>query len=148
MDLSPAERRVINAYQRRFPLDPRPFRTMGEALGMTEEAVLECVRGLKAKGVLSRVGAVVAPNRAGVSTLVAMEVPAERLEAIARLVSERPEVNHNYEREHALNLWFVVTAADRERLDAVLASIEADTGLAVLDLPLERPYHIDLGFPV
>jgi DNA-binding Lrp family transcriptional regulator len=75
-----------------------------------------------------------------------MEVPAARLEAVAAVVSAFPGVNHNYEREHLLNLWFVATAADDAALDATLARITRLTGLAVLKLPLLEEYHIDLGF--
>jgi siroheme decarboxylase len=77
-----------------------------------------------------------------------MAVPPGRLAEVAELVSRFPEVNHNYEREHRFNLWFVLTARDRSRLDAVLAAIAAATGLPVLDLPMLEEYHIDLGFPI
>jgi xanthine dehydrogenase molybdopterin-binding subunit B len=62
------------------------------------------------------------------------------------MVSEFTEVNHNYEREHRFNLWFVVVADDEDRLEAVLAEIEARCGYPVLDLPLLNEYFIDLGF--
>ena len=58
----------------------------------------------------------------------------EALALDPELVNGYAEVNHNYEREHALNLWFVVTAADDARLQAVLAEIAETTGLEVLDL--------------
>ena len=77
-----------------------------------------------------------------------MAVPAERLETVAELVSSYPEVNHNYEREHSLNLWFVVAAADKVPVGSVLKSIEKETGLEVLDLPLVEAYRLDLGFPL
>ena len=70
------------------------------------------------------------------------------MEEVAALISAYDEVNHNYEREHELNLWFVVTAADVGRLRSVLAEIATRTGLEVLDLPLEESFHIDLGFPL
>jgi DNA-binding Lrp family transcriptional regulator len=73
-------------------------------------------------------------------------VPAERLAAVAARVSRASGVNHNYERENALNLWFVATAPDSARLDALLADIGRATGLEVLALPLIEEYHIDLGF--
>jgi hypothetical protein len=56
---------------------------------------------------------VFAPRRVGASTLAALAAPPDRLEEIAAGVSGRPEVNHNYERDHRYNLWFVVTAATR-----------------------------------
>ena len=148
MEITAQERALINAYQRGFPLTPRPFARVGEELGLSEENVLEMLTDLAVKGVLSRVGAVVAPNRAGVSTLAAMEVPAGRLEDVSTLVSAHKEVNHNYEREHRLNLWFVATAPDAGKLADLLSDIAVETGLKVIDLPLVEAYHIDLGFSV
>jgi hypothetical protein len=92
------------------------------------------------------VGAVVTPHRAGWSTLAAMQVPTEMLEAVAEFVSDFAEVNHNYQREHRLNLWFVVAAAASWRVAQVLDEIEYRTGLPVIDLPLEQAFRLDLGF--
>jgi DNA-binding Lrp family transcriptional regulator len=55
-------------------------------------------------------------------------------------------VNHNYEREHAFNLWFVVTGADAAAVALAVARIEAACGLRALRLPMQRAYRIDLGF--
>jgi len=138
--------RLLDDYQRDFPLVPEPFATMASDLGVSEDDVIRRLEDLKARGDISRVGAVVAPNTLGASTLAAMAVPPERLSEVARLVSAQPEVNHNYEREHRLNLWFVVVADDQEAVRTVLTGIEAATGIKVLDLPLEEAFHIDLGF--
>lgn len=144
--LDAIDRRLIETYQRDLPLCPEPFAAMGEALGVSEADVLERLARLQERGVLSRIGAVVAPHSTGWSTLAAMAVPEERLDEVAGLVSGHAEVNHNYAREHRLNLWFVVTAASREGVAEVLAGIAERSGLEVLDLPLERAYGIDLGF--
>lgn len=146
MNLAAAEMRLLNEFQRDFPLEPRPYQRIAEALGMAEDEVIDAYRELSARGAISRIGAVVRPNSVGASTLAAMRVPAGRLDEVADLVSARPEVNHNYERDHAINLWFVVTAEDRARVLGVLDEIEHATGIAVLDLPLVTPFHIDLGF--
>jgi len=148
MSLSESERRIVNAYQHDFPLHPRPFAEIGDKLGMSEKKVLEIVGDLRERGVLSRVGAVIAPNRAGASTLAAMSVPAGQLADVAGLVSAYPEVNHNYEREHALNLWFVVTGPSREAVLETLQRIAVETGLTPVELPLVKAFHIDLGFQV
>ncbi len=146
MEPDQVKHHVLNDYQRDFPLESRPFARIADELGVREEDVLALLADLQAGGVVSRIGAVVRPNTVGASTLAAMAVPAERLEAVAALVSARPEVNHNYEREHTLNLWFVVAAADQAAVRATLDSIAAETGLPVIDLPLQTAYHIDLGF--
>lgn len=139
---------LLDRWQRDFPLVLRPFATLAEALGLDEDLVIARTHDMKARGLISRVGAVVRPNTAGASTLAALAVPPARLEAVAHRVNAEPGVNHNYEREHEINLWFVSTAQDRAALEDTLARISADTGLEILDLPLERAYHIDLGFPL
>jgi DNA-binding Lrp family transcriptional regulator len=96
--------------------------------------------------VISRVGAVFQPNRVGASTLAAMAVDEADLPRVADIVSGFAEVNHNYEREHRYNLWFVVVAADDAHLREVLAQIEQRCGYALLDLPLQDEFFIDLGF--
>jgi len=119
---------------------------MANKLGVGESLVIERLTALKRQGIISRVGAVIKPNRVGKSLLAAMSVSADRLSEIAALVSSYGEVNHNYEREHEYNLWFVVTAADAAALDKVLDEIENVTGHSILRLPLLKDYHIDLGF--
>lgn len=142
------ELRLLNDFQRDLPLVPRPFAAIAALVGSSEKQVLTALRDLTARNMISRVGPVFAPRRIGASTLAALAVPPEQLEEIAELVSAYPEVNHNYQREHHFNLWFVLTAVDQDRLSTVITEIEDRTGLPVLDLPLEREYHIDLGFPM
>lgn len=148
VSLSPLAQALINRYQRGLPLVPEPYAAMAAELGVTEADVLDTLRELKRSGVLSRVGGVVAHGRVGASTLAAMAVPQEHLEEVAAIVSARPEVNHNYEREGELNLWFVVVAADEAALERTLHDLERDTGYPVEDLRLIKAYHIDLGFAV
>ena len=138
--------RLLNDFQHDFPLTPTPYADIARELGVTEDEVIARLRELKQAGAVSRVGAVVRPNTVGVSTLAAMAVPPDRLETAARLVSGYTEVNHNYEREHRLNLWFVAQAPDAARLQAVLDEIAARSGYEVLSFPLVEDYHIDLGF--
>jgi len=140
------EHALLNDWQRDFPLVPNPFAVIAERLGCDEESVLEAYRRLAEAGKVSRVGAVLRRGAVGDSTLAAMAVPPERLDEVAALVSGYAEVNHNYEREHRLNLWFVVTAESREGVSAVLAEIERCSGLPVLDLPMLESYFLDLGF--
>jgi DNA-binding Lrp family transcriptional regulator len=146
--LKPLEVALLNDFQRGFPLDPRPFARIAEALGVEEDEVLSVYRDLMDRGLIKRIGPVVRPHRLGWSTLAAMSVPEERLGEVAELVTGYAEVNHNYEREHAFNLWFVVTAPSRQDVMEVLADIASRSALQVLDLPLEQPYRVDLGFPI
>lgn len=144
--LDALDRRLLNEFQHDFPLTPRPYADIAQRLGVSEAEVIAALARLQAAGAVSRVGAVVRPNTVGASTLAAMRVPSHDLERVAALVNSFPEVNHNYEREHEWNLWFVVAAPDAARRERVLAQIEAASGYEVLSFPLVEDYHIDLGF--
>lgn len=140
------DQRLLNDFQRDFPLTARPYAAMAEKLGVTEDDVIDALKRLRETGSVSRVGAVFKTGTVGASTLAAMAVPADRLEDVAAMISAYPAVNHNYEREHRLNLWFVATAPDESALADVLADMERRSGLSILNLPMEEGYHLDLGF--
>jgi len=144
--LAPLDFRLLNEFQRDFPLLPQPFAALAERVGASESEVIAAFARLREAGTVSRIGAVFAPRCVGASTLAALAAPEGELERIAELVSAHAEVNHNYQREHRYNLWFVVTAQDQQALDLALRRIEAETGCAVLRLPLLEEFHIDLGF--
>jgi len=136
------ELRLLNDFQRDFPLCPAPFAELAARLGVAERVVLGCLEKLRREGRISRVGAVFSPKRIGASTLSAMAVAPARLEAVSLAVSRFPEVNHHYLHGHRYNLWFVVTAASEGRLQATLEAIARAAGAPVLNLPLMEEYHL------
>jgi len=140
--------RLVDGYQSGFPVAERPFRVVADDLGVSEAEALDRVRDLREAGVFRRFGAVLNPPVIGSSTLAAVSAPADRFDEVAAVVNDHRQVNHNYRRDHEWNMWFVVTAGSRERRDAILAEIEAETGLDVLVLPMLTDYYIDLEFPV
>ena len=142
----PLTLQLINNWQRDFPLAARPCQIIADEIGVSERDVLAQLQRMKAQGILSRIGAVVRPNTVSVSTLAALRVPPAKLERVAALVSAEPGVNHNYLREDEWNLWFVASAPDREALNELLQTLSRESGCPLLDLPLVRAHHIDLGF--
>lgn len=144
--LSNLEKHLLNDFQHGFPLVSRPYQKIADELGTTEETVIETLNNLQQTGYVSRVGAVFRANSIGASTLAAMAIPEDELEQVAALVNEYSEVNHNYQREHHYNLWFVLTASDEHTLNAILDDIEHRTGHSVMYLPMLEDFHIDLGF--
>lgn len=137
---------LINPWQHGFPLRPRPFLALAAASGCSEDRVLQLCRALQADGRLSRIGGVFHGQAGGAALLAALAVPAQQLEAAAAIISAHPGVNHNYQREHRLNLWFVMTGPDAAAVDAAMDGLDAATGLRALRLRMLRAYHIDLGF--
>ncbi|MDE0458632.1 MAG: hypothetical protein OXI15_15165 [Chromatiales bacterium] len=141
------DRQLLDAYQRDFPVCAMPFAEMARRFHRQAGEVLQRLTGLRRRGVVSRIGPVFTPGRIDAGTLVAMAVPRARLDSVARWVHRHRAVHHVHEREHEFNLWFVLAAPNAGALYETLADIRRRTGLEVLDLRLERDYHVGLGFP-
>lgn len=140
------DRMLMNAWQRDFPLTPRPFDALARELGVDEAMVITRLARLRDSGAVSRVGGTCRPNTAGASTLAAVAAPDGRIEAVAALIGAEAGVNHCYLRENHWNIWFVATGPDRAHVDATLARVGRKAGLRVLDLRLLWPFNVDLGF--
>ncbi|MFA7432985.1 MAG: Lrp/AsnC family transcriptional regulator [Gemmobacter sp.] len=145
----PAERAVINGLQGGFPLSPRPFAEVGARFGLDEAEMLATLGRLVESGRASRFGPLWnAEGIGGAVCLCAMAVPPERFEEVTEAVNAHPEVAHNYERTHRLNMWFVLSAERPERIAEVQAEIEAETGLQVYPMPKTREFFIDFRLEV
>ena len=129
--------RILNYLQEGISLSPRPFLDMARELGISEETVLARIEALRNQGLIRRLGGVFDSPRMGMkSTLCAMEVPEARIEEVAQKVNAYREVTHNYLRDDVYNMWFTVTASSQEDLERILQEIEADTGIAVVSMPV------------
>jgi DNA-binding Lrp family transcriptional regulator len=139
------DRQLINALQGNFPICERPYAEVGGRLGLDEDDVIARLERLLEDGVLSRFGPMYDAERLGGGlTLAAMAVPEDRFDEVAAAVNRFPEVAHNYERTHELNMWCVVATERPERIAEVLGEIAAATSLAVLDLPKIEEYFLEL----
>ena len=143
--LDATDRLIVNHLQAGFPIAERPFAVVAAMLDLDEEELIARLQRLRADGVLSRFGPLYNAERlGGHTTLAAMAVPADRVDAVAAVVNAFPEVAHNYLRDHALSMWFVVSAESAARVGAVLTEIQARTGIPVHDLPKLREFHLRL----
>lgn len=146
--LDALDARLIDHLHDGFPIEDRPFARIAAALGLREEEVIERLSKLLSTGVLTRLGPLYQIERAGgCYLLAALEVPAERFDAVAAQVNAHLQVAHNYRRTHRLNMWFVVAADSADGVAACLRAIEAETGLSVHAFPKEREYRVELRLP-
>jgi len=144
--IDPIDLDLLDSWQRDLPLVSRPFAAIASSMTCSEDEVMHRLRTMLADGRISRVGATCAPNTVSASTLAALSASENALEEVAAIVGGQPGINHSYERENRWNLWFVATGPDRAFVNGVLDEIRRRTGCEVLDLPLVRPFNIDLGF--
>lgn len=143
------DRKIINTLQRSFPVCERPFAEVAEALGSTEESIINRVDRLLEDGLLTRFGPLFhAEHMGGGLSLCALKVPTERYEEVTEQVNAFPEVAHNYQREHELNMWFVLATETPESLDKALIDIEDATSLEVFNFPKQEEFYVGLYFKV
>lgn len=148
-ELDDLDRRILNRTQQDLPLVAEPFAAVAAELGIDEAELLERLAAMKDRGDISRVGPMYRVDGFGGGlALMAMAVPVDRFEEVAAKVNALPEVAHNYEREHALNMWFVVAAETPAAMAGTVAAIESATGLAVHAFPKEREYFLELKLDV
>lgn len=147
MNMDATDKEIVNALQEGFPVSERPYAEAAARLGLGEDELIERLRRLLAEGVLSRFGPMYHAERlGGALTLAAMQVPPADFERVAGIVNAFPEVAHNYARDHALNMWFVLATETPARVGAVIAEIEGATGCRVYNLPKLEEFYIGLRF--
>lgn len=139
------DRRIINALQGDFPLSRNPFAQVAQDLGLTEGTLIARLEKLLGDRVLTRFGPMFQiEHMGGAFCLAAMEVPDEVFEAVTARVNAFPEVAHNYRREHALNMWFVLATERPEGIVETAKRIEAATNLPVFLFPKEQEYFVEM----
>jgi len=148
------DRLLLQLLQDEFPLEADdPWGVLGGKLSISGEEVLHRVNRLRASGILRGICPILESGKAGIgaSTLVALHLPAGRVEEVAMIINDFPQVSHNYLRDHRYNLWFTLGARDREELEQLLQEIRDRCGLNgmnMIELPVKRRFKIDVRFPV
>ena len=145
VDLDQTDRAVINHLQDGFPICDEPYLEVATQLGMSETELLSRLDRLLKSKALSRFGPMYnAEKMEGAVTLAAMRVPPEEFDTVADKVNAHREAAHNYEREHELNMWFVLSTEHPYRIAEVIDEIEEETGLKVYNMPKSEEFFLRL----
>ncbi len=143
------DRAILNHLQGGFPVSERPFAVAAAELGTTEDELIARLGRMLEERRLTRFGPLYNADRmGGAFTLAALSVPAKDFERVAALVNALPEVAHNYERAHRLNMWFVLATDTPEGIEQALRRIESETGCRVYNFPKLREYFVELKLAV
>ncbi len=144
-ELDAVDRQIIDKLQGDFPLCERPYAEAAERLGIGEDELLARLQRLLDARVLTRFGPMVQIERmGGAFVLAALAAPEARYDEVTALVNALPQVAHNYRREHALNMWFVLATETSQGIAEAISRIERDTGLPVFAFPKEKEYFVEM----
>lgn len=139
------DKTIINRLQGGFPICERPFAAVAETLALSEGELISRIDAMLADGTLTRFGPLYQIERMGGRfSLAAMAIPAAEFDRVAEVVNAFPEVAHNYERNHRLNMWFVLATETPEGLPETITRIEQATGYPVYNMPKEKEFFVNL----
>ncbi len=142
------DKEILNRIQSDFPVTPRPYLSIADDLGLSENDVLKRVVRLKNERIIRRIGGNFVPNKLGfVSTLCAARVPEDKIEEFAGEVNCYSGVTHNYRRDNEFNIWFTFIAPSMEEIEENLEKISQKTGITdIINLPATDVFKIKAQF--
>jgi len=136
LDLSPADRAVINALQQELPLISRPFVGMATDTNMDDDEFLAIAKSLLARGVFRRYGAAVNHRKAGfaANAMTCWMAPHEKVEEAGVKLAALREVSHCYERRTNLawsyNIFAMIHAHTKEECQQIVDRMCKEIGLS------------------
>ncbi len=147
-DLSLIDKKILNILQTDFPTSIRPFQEIGSGLGITEEEVINKIINLKQAKVIRQISAIFDSHNIGYkSTLVAFNVPEDKVEDAASVINAHNGVSHNYLRNNPYNIWFTITLPPDKDFDEEIGLIANNAKAAdYLILPTLKLYKIGVNF--
>jgi len=149
IQLDETDKKLLDLVQLDFPLDAHPFRILANKIGISEEEVIKRMQRLREEGAVRRIGPIINSKETGrVGTLVALKAPEEKIEHIAELINSYPEVSHNYLRPGDYNVWFTLSAPNRERLQEILEELRQEIQCPMMNLPTTQLFKIGVKFKI
>jgi DNA-binding Lrp family transcriptional regulator len=143
---------LLRIVQEGIPLHARPFEAIGQQLGISEEEALDALRQLRLgeKPDIRQISAIFDTKALGYeSSLVAAQVPEDRVDAAAEIISAHPGVSHNYKRNHRYNLWYTLAVPPDSRLglERTVQSLHRQSGAEATRLmPTLKLFKIGVKF--
>jgi DNA-binding Lrp family transcriptional regulator len=128
--------RLLKAVQDGIELSIRPYKAVGEELGISEEEVVQRLKALVNEGVIRRFAAAIGHRALGIlaNAMIVWRVPEEEVERVGWMLASNDQVTHCYERErHAdwpYNLYTMIHSRNREDCVKIASQLSAATGIA------------------
>ena len=142
--LTELEKKVISRIQEDIPVTERPYLEIARAIGVSEDDLLACLRGLHSRGVIRRFGATLRHQRTGftANAMAAWKVAEERIEQAGRVMAGFPQVSHCYRRNPTrswpYNLYTMIHAESEEDCRETARRMSAAAGVTEYRLLFSR----------
>ena len=126
---------VIRATQGDMPVIGEPYAPAAQRLGMDVDALLEHMAGMRERGLLRRVAAILFHRRAGFSAngMGVWKVPPERIMELGPRMASFRGISHCYQRptyqDWPYSVFTMAHGRSKEECDAILTAIAEQTGI-------------------
>lgn len=126
---------VIRALQGDMPVVEQPYAPAAAALGVTQERFLDHLAGMRERGLLRRVAAILFHRRAGFSAngMGVWKVPEEQILDVGRQMAAVRGISHCYQRptypDWPYSVFTMAHGRSKEECDAILDSIAETHGI-------------------
>lgn len=141
---------LLELVQKGIPITSRPFKEIGDVLGLQEEEIIERLRMLRERGVIRRIGGIFNSRALGfTSALIGFSVAPDRVERVAAVINNYTCVTHNYLRDGYPNLWFTLICENRKVMQDIISDIAGKVRPEdMLILFTEEVFKISTVFPL
>ena len=118
--LNELDKKIIASIQEDIAVCERPYLSISEKLGISEEVLLETLQSLCDRGFIRRFGATLRHQKTGftANAMAAWKVDEDRIEAVGTKMAAFRQVSHCYRRnptkEWPYNLYTMIHANDEE----------------------------------
>src|SRR3954469_12820911 len=152
VQLDSMSRDLLDVIQAEFPLVERPFAELARKLRVSEESLIARIEALKDKsgGVIRQISAIFDSRALGYEgCLVAAKIDLEKLDGAVAAINAHPGVSHNYQRNHAYNLWYTVAVPPDSKLglERTVSVLHRQSGANITRLlPALRMFKIGVKF--
>jgi DNA-binding Lrp family transcriptional regulator len=126
---------VIRATQGDMPVIGEPYAPAAQRLGMDVETLLEHMAGMRERGLLRRVAAILFHRRAGFSAngMGVWKVPPEQIMELGPRMASYRGISHCYQRptykDWPYSVFTMAHGRSKEECDAILTAIAEQTGI-------------------
>lgn len=138
------QKQIIAEFQGDMPITERPYLTIAQRLGITEEALLETLREFCESGIIRRFGATLRHQKSGyaANAMTAWTVDEGRVENVGEQMASFVQVSHCYSRnptpEWPYNLYTMIHGKDEESCRAVAEEISEKTSVTSYTILFSR----------
>ncbi len=130
------DKKIVRVMQEDFPLVQEPYKTLAAQIGIDEQTLLERLKRFKENGQIRKMGAVLQHREVGfaANVLCAWEIPAARMDEVARNMSRHPSVSHCYDRNTEpgwpYNMYTMIHGHSREECEAIAQELGRANGVS------------------